>query len=297
MRGGGHPGGEGGTPGRPEDQGRAGDLRPGFNRLDVVGLGSTGPDGITLSAKAALARAEVVMGYRLYVEEARPHLPEGATILASGMTAETRRAEEAIQSAVFGRITCLVSGGDPGVYAMAGAVLEVAAARGIDLSGAPGGITLEVVTGTPSLTAAAALLGAPLTHDFCAISLSDRLTPWETIAKRLDLAARAGLVICLHNPKSRGRDWQLGAAVEILLQTLPPEIPAGLARRCGRPGQSTELTTLGRLAQAEVDMQTIIIVGSEKSFVYQGRLITPRGYLDKYGSGSAIDGDIDEDGD
>jgi precorrin-3B C17-methyltransferase len=135
------------------------------------------------------------------------------------------------------------------------------------------------------LTAAAALLGAPLTHDFCAVSLSDRLTSWETIAKRLDLAAKADFVIALHNPKSRGRDWQLAAAVDVLLETLSPQTPAGVARRCGREGQSAEIAELGRLKEAEVDMQTLIIVGNRSTFVYQGYLITPRGYVGKYGGG------------
>jgi precorrin-3B C17-methyltransferase len=248
-----------------------------------VGLGSAGPKGITLAAKEALSRAEVVFGYKLYLKEAEPHLPPAAKVVSSGMTAEMSRAEAALESAASGLRTALVSGGDPGVYAMAGAVLEVAASKGLDISGNPGSVAISVITGTPSLTAAAALLGAPLTHDFCAISLSDRLTKWETIKKRLEMAAGADFVIAIHNPKSHGRDWQLSEAAEILLKTLKAETPVGLARRCGRPGESKEITTLGRLKEAEVDMQTLIIVGNSKSFVYQGRLITPRGYVDKYG--------------
>lgn len=259
-------------------------MRPGPNQLDIIGLGSAGPSGITLAAKAALAKAKVVLGYKLYLDEAKPHLPNDAKILASAMTLEMKRAELALESAASGVPTCVVSGGDPGVYAMAGAVLEVAAARGLDISGGEGSIAINVITGTPSLTAAAAMLGAPLTHDFCAISLSDRLTKWDVIKTRLDLAAKADFVIAIHNPKSHGRDWQLAAAVDILLETLAPNTPAGIARRCGRPGESKEVTTLGRLKEAEVDMQTIIIVGNKSTFVYQGRLITPRGYVYKYGA-------------
>jgi precorrin-3B C17-methyltransferase len=257
----------------------------GPNQLDIVGLGSAGPEGITLAAQKALARAEVVIGYKLYLEEAAPHLPPTAKILASGMTAEMRRAELALESAASGAVTALVSGGDPGVYAMAGAVLELAADRGLDIGGGPGGVSINVITGTPSWTAAAALVGAPLTHDFCAISLSDRLTSWETIKIRLAKAAEADFVIALHNPKSHGRDWQLGEAAEILTGISGPDIPVGIARRCGRPGQSTRITVLSRLKEAEVDMQTIIIVGNRSSLVYQNRLITPRGYARKYGSG------------
>ena len=233
------------------------------------------------------------MGYRLYLKEAGPFLPPDAEIVGSGMTAEMARAEAALASAAAWKPTCLVSGGDPGVYAMAGAVLEVAAAKGLDLGGRPGQLKINVVTGTPSLTAAAALLGAPLTHDFCAVSLSDRLTRWEDIALRLDLASRAGFVIAIHNPKSRGRDWQLAEAAKILLGNLPPDVPAGIARRCGRPGESAEITTLGRLAAAEADMQTLVIVGNRSTFVYRGYMITPRGYVGKYGGGGADEGEED----
>jgi precorrin-3B C17-methyltransferase len=199
------------------------------------------------------------------------------------MTAEVTRAEKALELAGQGVRVCLVSGGDPGVYAMAGAVFEVAAAQKINLGPGPGNLDIKVITGTPSVTAAAAILGAPLTHDFCTISLSDRLTKWETIVKRLDLASQADFVIAVHNPKSRGRDWQLEEASKVLLKNLPPQTPVGVARRCGRPGQASEIVTLDKLAQTEVDMQTLIIVGNSKTFVYQGYLITPRGYLDKYG--------------
>jgi precorrin-3B C17-methyltransferase len=199
------------------------------------------------------------------------------------MKAEMARAERALRLAGEGKAVAMVSGGDPGVYAMAGAIFEVAAAKKLPLGQGPGQYDIRVITGTPALTAAAALLGAPLTHDFCAVSLSDRLTPWETIERRLDLASRAGFVIALYNPKSRGRPWQLGRAAEILLGNLPPQTPVGLASRMGRKGEAMALTTLGLLAQADVDMQTTVIVGNESTFVYQGRMITPRGYAKKYG--------------
>jgi precorrin-3B C17-methyltransferase len=238
---------------------------------------------VTPAAQAALGQAQTVLGYRLYLEQAAPFVGPQAELRPSGMTAETRRAEEALELAMAGRRAALVSGGDPGVYAMAGAVFETAAARGLALGNGPGQLEVRIVTGTPALTAGAALLGAPLTHDFCAVSLSDRLTDWELIRRRLDLAAQAGFVIVVHNPKSRGRDWQLAEAADILLRHLPPQTPVGLAKRCGRSGESAEIIELKDLAQADVDMQTTIFVGNSTTFVYGGRLITPRGYAAKYG--------------
>ena len=199
------------------------------------------------------------------------------------MTNEMRRAEEAIDSALSGRRTAVVSGGDAGVYAMAGAVFEVAAARGIELGRDLGQLRIKVIPGVPALVAGAALLGSPLTHDFCAISLSDRLTPWELIEKRLALAAQGDFVIGLYNPKSKGRDWQLGRAAEILLEHLSPDTPVGVVGRAGRAGQEVILGALSGLAEAPVDMQTLIIIGNQSSFVYQGFLVTPRGYVNKYG--------------
>jgi precorrin-3B C17-methyltransferase len=248
-----------------------------------VGLGSAGPQGITLSAKQALSEASIVLGYKLYLEEAKAFVKPEAQLEASPMTAEIARAKKALSLAGQGKSVVMVSGGDPGVYAMAGAIFEVAAAQKLPLGSKANHYEITVITGTPALTAAAALLGAPLTHDFCAISLSDRLTPWPTIEKRLDLASQADFVISIYNPKSRGRAWQLGRAAEILLTNLPPKTPVGLASRLGRPGQALTLTTLDNLAQAEIDMQTIAIVGNKSTFVYQGRMITPRGYVEKYG--------------
>jgi precorrin-3B C17-methyltransferase len=198
------------------------------------------------------------------------------------MTQEMDRAEAALDLALSGKKAALVSGGDAGVYAMAGAVFELAAARKVNLSEGLERLEIKVIAGVPALIAGAALLGAPLTHDFCAISLSDRLTPWPTIEKRLDLASQAGLVIALYNPKSHGRSWHLTRAAEILSQNLPPTTPVGLAARCGREGQNITLTTLADLPQSQVDMQTLVIIGNPTTFVYQGYLITPRGYAQKY---------------
>ena len=254
-------------------------------RLEVVGLGSGGLNGITLAAQKSLKSAEAVYGYNLYLEQAKPHIKK-AKMFKSGMTSEMRRAEEAIDSALAGRRTVVVSGGDAGVYAMAGAVFEVAATRSLPLGRGPGKLRIKVVPGVPAMVAGAALLGAPLTHDFCAISLSDRLTPWELIEKRLSLAAQADFVIAIYNPKSRERDWQLGRAVELLLEHKSPDTAVGITARIGRAGQETNITTLSQLPEATVDMQTILLVGNKSTFVHHNFMITPRGYVNKYGSES-----------
>ncbi len=237
---------------------------------------------MTLSAQKSLKAAEAVFGYGLYLEQAKPHLKK-ARIYKSGMTAEMRRAEEAINMALSGKRTVIVSGGDAGVYAMAGAAFEVAAAKKISLGRGSGQLRIKVIAGVPALVAGAALLGAPLTHDFCAISLSDRLTPWELIEKRLDLAAAGDFVIAIYNPKSRQRDWQLAEAVKILSRHLPPERLVGVVARAGRAGQEVMVTTLEKLPEAEVDMQTLVIVGNSSTFLYEGFMVTPRGYVRKYG--------------
>jgi precorrin-3B C17-methyltransferase len=245
---------------------------------------------VTLEAREALGRADAVFGYRLYLEQARPHLRPDAEIMGSGMTAETRRAREALAVSMEGRRCAVVSGGDAGVYAMAGVVYEVAAGMGLPLGTAPGELKITVIPGTPALCAGAALLGAPLTHDFCCVSLSDRLTEWDLIRRRLEMAARADFVIVIYNPRSRGRDWQLASARELLLTILPGSTPAGLAVRCGREGERGILTTLADLNPEDVDMQTLVVVGNSSTFVYRGAMITPRGYVRKYGAPGGAEG-------
>lgn len=210
------------------------------------------------------------------------------------MTQELDRAGAALDLALAGERVAIVSGGDPGIYAMAGVVFELARARALSFGAGPDQLQIEVVPGIPALAAAAALLGAPLTHDFACISLSDRLTPWEVIAKRLALAAQADLVIVLYNPKSRGRHWQYGQACQILKQVHSPDTPVGLVTNAGRDGEKIVLTTLGPAETADVDMHTIAIIGNSQTFLYQGRMVTPRGYMNKYGDqGKAANSDGD----
>jgi len=227
----------------------------------------------------------VLVGYQTYLELLRP-LIKDQEVVASGMKAEMKRCGLAIDRALKGERVALVSSGDAGIYGMAGLVLEICAARCLKV-GPPGeagevDFHLEMIPGVPALAAGAALLGAPLMHDFAAISLSDLLTPWEAIEKRLQAAAQADLVIVLYNPKSKKRDWQLTAVRDLLLKHKDPATPVGVARRAMREGQATAVTTLAALADQEVDMQTVVIVGNSQTYTYGAYMITPRGYLNKY---------------
>ena len=207
------------------------------------------------------------------------------------MTKEVARVEAAIETALSGKTCAIVSSGDPGIYAMAGLVFETCQIKGIVIlapdacSGATDAgrsLRIEVVPGIPALGAGAALLGAPLTHDFATISLSDLLTPWELIEQRLDAAGRADFVIVLYNPKSKKRHWQLEKAQEILLRYRDKNTPVGIVQRAMREGQNVDIVTLGDMHTAEVDMQTTVFIGSSTSGKYLDFMYTPRGYAKKY---------------
>jgi len=233
---------------------------------------------------------ECVAGYSLYLDLIEP-LITGKQTLRSGMMKEVDRVGAAIETAMSGRSCALVSSGDPGIYAMAGLVFETCRSRKIallPLGEAPDGgssgpvLAVEVVPGIPALCAGAALLGAPLTHDFAVVSLSDLLTPWDVIAERLEAAARADFVVVLYNPKSRKRDWQLGKAQEILLAHRDPATPVGVVVGAMRANQVVQIVALRDLHSAHVDMQTILFVGSRSSSRYLDFMFTPRGYAGKY---------------
>jgi precorrin-3B C17-methyltransferase len=246
-------------------------------------------------AREVLLAADCVAGYGLYLDLVAP-LVAGKPELRSGMMKEVARVESAIETAMAGRSCALVSSGDPGIYAMAGLVFESCALKGIrvlrpddDVQDAEGhALQVEVVPGVPALCAGAALLGAPLTHDFAVVSLSDLLTPWERIAERLEAAARADFVVVIYNPRSRKRDWQLGRARDILLAHRPPETPVGIVRAAMRPEQVVRIVELSALDPETVDMQTTLFVGSRSSGRYLEFMYTPRGYAGKYALGGSI---------
>ena len=238
-----------------------------------------------------LSGVEAVVGYTTYIDLIRP-LIGGKQIIATAMTKEVDRVAAAIDIAHSGRSCAIVSSGDPGIYAMAGLLFEMCREKGVAVippGREPSGKThdlqpleVEVVPGIPALCAGAALLGAPLTHDFAVISLSDLLTPWETIEKRLAAAAAADFVIVLYNPKSRRRSGHLQAAQDIVMQTRDGRTPVGIVRRAYREAQAVAFCELEDLHRAEVDMQTIVFIGSRTSVRYQEFMVTPRGYSTKY---------------
>jgi len=233
----------------------------------VVGLGPGGEETLTPQAREALLQAEVVVGYTTYLKLIE-QLIAGKMIIASGMKKETERARSAVAEALTGKHVAVVSSGDPGVYGMAGPVLEVA----------PAGLRVSVIPGVTAATAAAALLGAPLTHDFAVVSLSDLLTPWETIARRLAATADADFVLVLYNPRSKGRAEHLLKALEIILQYRDISTPVGIVKDCGRTMEKQLITTLARLVPEDVDMTTTVVIGNSQTKVVHGRMITPRGY-------------------
>jgi precorrin-3B C17-methyltransferase len=258
--------------------------------LYIVGIGPGGLDHLSHRAREALTAAETVVGYTTYIDLIRPLLA-GKTVVSTGMTREVQRVEQAIDIALAGTDCAMVSSGDAGIYAMAGLVLEMCRSREIPLlpvrevdpPGDTGGhLVVEVVPGIPALCAGAALLGAPLTHDFAAVSLSDLLTPWETIESRIEAAASADFVVVLYNPKSKKRNWQLQRAQEILLRHRHPETPTGIVSAAMRAEQSVRLIPLKDLDRAPVGMQTTVFIGNSATHTYDGFMITPRGYREKY---------------
>jgi len=229
---------------------------------------------MTPAAGEALGAAEVIVGYQTYLDLI-PEFLVDKEVLASQMMKEVDRCRKALDLAAQGRIVALVSGGDPGIYAMAGLVFEMAREQSVT-------VDIEVIAGIAALNACAARLGAPLMHDFAAISLSDLLTPWEKIERRLEAAASADFVVVIYNPKSKKRSEHIVKAREILLAHRSPETPVGIVTAATRENERIVLTTLGKMLESEIDMQTTIIVGNSMTFAWQGFMVTPRGYAAKY---------------
>lgn len=251
-------------------------------RLAVIGLGPGAAELMVPAVKAELARANDVLGYETYVRMAGP-FREDQVMHCTDNREEMQRARHAFELAALGRTVVVVSSGDPGVFAMAAAVLEA-----LHESSDPAwhAVDLEILPGVSASLATAAQAGAPLGHDFCVLSLSDNLKPWDIIEKRLDLAAQADLALAFYNPISRSRPWQLGQALDIVARHRTPQTPVVLGRDVGRPGQTLRITTLGQLTTDQVDMRTMVLVGSSTTRVIPrpyGRVwvYTPRSYGDK----------------
>lgn len=239
-----------------------------MGKLTVVGIGPGNAENLTLLADQVLARCEVIVGYQVYVDLVKGRYPDKKYI-ATAMTREVDRCRMALDAAAE-RDVAMVCSGDSGIYGMAGLLYE--------LRGESDTPALEVVPGLTAACSGAALLGAPLTHDFAVISLSDRLTAWETIEKRLAAAAAADLTLVLYNPASHGRPDHLSRACQVLLRTLPPQRPCGVVRNIGREGEQWQVLSLEALQAYPADMFCTVFIGNAAARVIAGKLVTPRGY-------------------
>ncbi|WP_084445926.1 precorrin-3B C(17)-methyltransferase [Desulfosarcina sp. BuS5] len=260
------------------------------NALYIVGIGPGNSDYLSVRAHEVLEIVDTVAGYSTYIDLVRP-LIKGKKIISTAMTKEVERVEAAINTALNGQSCAIVSSGDSGIYAMAGLALEMCQKKQIRIRktsfesvSEPDGneLYIEVIPGIPALCSGAALLGAPLTHDFAAISLSDLLTPWDIIENRLEAAAKADFVVVLYNPKSKKRDWQIKKAREILLKYRDKSTPVGVATSAMRKDQRIGITTLEHLDTVPINMLTTVFIGNSTSTVYMDFMITPRGYSKKY---------------
>ncbi len=240
------------------------------NLVYVVGLGPGNARFLTAQAQAALQAAEVLCGYTVYIDLVRPLYPD-KEVYTTGMTKEIDRCRWALETAQSGKTVALVCSGDAGVYGMASPLLELAQSYPA--------VTVEIVPGLTAALSGSAVLGAPLAHDFCVISLSDRLTPWAIIEKRLACAAAGDFCIALYNPSSKGRADCLQKAVRILLASgKGPQTVCGIVRSIGRAGETARLLPLAELENTPVDMFTTVFIGNAATRVLGGKMVTPRGY-------------------
>ena len=239
-----------------------------MNKLYVIGIGPGAAEEMTLRAAKALESSQVIAGYGVYVDLVKPLYPD-KEYLVTPMRQEVERCRLAIENALSGRTTAMISSGDAGVYGMAGLIYELA--EGKDVS-------VEVIPGVTAALSGAALLGAPLSHDFAVISLSDLLTPWEKIEKRLESAAEADLCIAIYNPASHRRADYLQRACDILLRHAAPETVCGVARSIAREGERAEVMTLRELRDYPADMFTTVFIGNSQTRELDGKMVTPRGY-------------------
>ena len=240
------------------------------NLVYVVGLGPGNARFLTAQAQAALQAADVLCGYTVYIDIVRPLYPD-KEVYTTGMTKEIDRCRWALETAQSGKTVALVCSGDAGVYGMASPLLELAQSYPA--------VTVEIVPGLTAALSGGAVLGAPLAHDFCVISLSDRLTPWSVIEKRLACAAAGDFSIALYNPSSRGRADYLQKAVHILLANgKGPQTVCGIVRSIGRAGETARLLPLAELENTPVDMFTTVFIGNAATRVLGGKMVTPRGY-------------------
>lgn len=242
--------------------------------INVVGSGPGSIENITPEAIRYIEQSDVVIGYSTYLDLITPYL-DGKKVISSKMMQEVQRCNAAFDEAEAGASVAMISGGDPGIYAMAGLIYEIAVERDSD-------VEINVVPGLAALNSCAAKLGAPLMHDFVAISLSDLLTPWEVIEKRISAAASADFVIVLYNPKSKKRATHIERARNIVKGYRAGSTPVGIVTAATRKNESVTLTTLDDMLEEEINMQSCVLIGNCTTFAWKGRMVTPRGYKDKY---------------
>jgi precorrin-3B C17-methyltransferase len=242
--------------------------------INVVGTGPGGIEHITPEALECLEKSDVIIGYSTYLDLITPYI-EGKKVLSSAMMQEVDRCNRAFEEAESGATVSIVSGGDPGIYAMAGLIYEIAVERDSDAD-------IHIVPGIAAVNGCAARLGAPLMHDFATISLSDLLTPWEVIEKRLDGAGSADFVIAIYNPKSKKRQDHIVKARNIISRHRSGKTPVGIVTAATRGHEEITVTTLEDMDMDKINMQSTVIIGNSKTFCWKGKLITPRGYSDKY---------------
>lgn len=243
-----------------------------MKKITIAGLGPGSPEDMTPAVINAVKEADVVVGYKYYFQFVEPYLKPGCECVDTGMKQERARAEQAFELAETGKTVVVISSGDAGIYGMAPLIYEMKRERQSE-------IEVETLPGISAFQKAASLLGAPIGHDLCIVSLSDLMTPWAVIERRIVAAATGDFVTAVYNPKSHGRYWQLHRLRELFLQNgRAATTPVGYVRQAGREDQEVKLTTLGAFDPEEVDMFTVVLIGNSQSYVWDGKMITPRGY-------------------
>lgn len=253
-------------------------------KLSVIGFGPGSYEHMTQRARDAIQESDVVIGYNTYVDLVRGLL-NGQQVVRTGMTEEVSRAQEAVRQAEAGYRVAVISSGDAGVYGMAGLIYEVLMEKGWRREQ---GVEVEVIPGISAINSTASLLGAPVMHDACTISLSDHLTPWELIIKRVEAAAEADFVIALYNPRSGRRTRQIVETQRVLLKHRSPQTPVGIVKSAYREREDIVVTTLEAMLEHDIGMLTTVIIGNSTTVVYDGLMVTPRGYQRKYTLGAEV---------
>lgn len=247
-------------------------------KIIIAGIGPGSKDDITPAVLEAVSGADAVVGYKYYFQFIEPYLKDGCECIDTGMKRERERAEQAFRLAEQGKTVVVISSGDAGIYGMAPLIYEMQHERSSVSGGQSSTIAVETLPGISAFQKAGSLLGAPIGHDFCIISLSDLMTPWEVIERRIKAAALGDFVTAVYNPKSHGRYWQLYRLQELFLQERKADTPVGYVRQAGREEQEVKITSLAQFDPEDVDMFTVVLIGNSQSYIADGKIITPRGY-------------------